>query len=83
MFPESAMLLMSLLDICKQGTTRVSVCLLASNDQDGKVKLKEDHLKAYPKMLIDKLSPACCLSDLKIQTLKLLLSPGRTDVRGS
>ena len=39
-FLESTMPLLPSLDICKQGTIHVSVCLLASNDRDGKVKLK-------------------------------------------
>ena len=56
-FPKSTQLLLSSLDIYKQGTTRVSVCLLVSNDQNKGISLKSNlpdrstygHLGAHPK----------------------------------
>ena len=39
-FPESTRLLLSSLDIYKQGTTRVNMCLLALNDRDIRIMLK-------------------------------------------
>ena len=56
-FLESIRLLLSSLDIYKQGTTCVSVCLLASNGQNKCISPKSDlqdsstydHLEAHPK----------------------------------